>query len=695
MSALARATFFVALATALLGLGAGCSIVHHSDPGYRFPDSGIPMDGGADAPDAPEDVGIDAVEIDAAHCARTEGVCGDGLDDDCDGVVDCGDSDCLIAHASECCGMGGSPTVEQFNKTAGLWSTAADWVTPSDMSGRILVSGGDGALTDMGSGALVGMTNRACLGVDLGLELRFHLRALACTGTDCDGRMEVVVGPSTSFTGMLTDDLAIRGVAEESAGGRLRLEVVQGGQVRHTSMQPFEGNDTTIVVNLAPGLAGGQPAIVATVIAQAGSVTETLEEQLYVTQRDVYGTSSCHGLRLGVQGTGTHVALDDVSIAQLDCSNPARFDQVRNDADELDAVTLSVSNAAHATGWGRGGIGDPALVSARVAGTPRFMLLFDGSPVDRASDVIGRLPLAIGGADTTATSGTDLVLPSDCMLWTPRGTSHPSCMPLAETTAHYALVEAGTLAMRDPTFYPEQRTGDATSLRMAWVGEQAGMSGLYLYTTVTSVASSTRILGLPEPTPIEGETPTSCPSVRSPLLLPLLGSTTDWLLFYVCDAFPPVVHAALLTNDGTRDTATRLPDIELGPDQLGALAQQGITDVAGAVFDYAEAPTYRLWMTARPTPRTSVVLFAEGTPPRGSVAGTPPSFHAFPGNPVLTASSSVFGDCGAGCQLRGITATRIVDRPTQVRLLVERWVDTGAGLDYGLVPLEQIWPSDQ
>ncbi|MFO0682253.1 MAG: hypothetical protein U0234_09380 [Sandaracinus sp.] len=689
MRALALA---LALALGILAPTAGCSIVHHADPGYRPRDTG-PMDGGPD-PDAWEpDVGMDG-QTDAWMCPHTtEGECGDGLDDDCDGVVDCADSDCLIAHAAECCGMGGTPTVETFSKSGGLWSTSANWVTPADMSGRIVVAGSDGALTDMGTGALVGMTNRACLGVDLGLELRFQMRALPCTDAECDGRMEVVVGPSTSFTGMLTDDLAIRGVAESATSGRLRLEVVQGGQVRARSTQPFEGNDTTIVVNLAPGLASGQPAIVATVIAQAGGVSETLWTQEYVTQRDVYGTSSCHGLRLGIQGTGTHVALDDVSIAQLDCSNPARFDQVRNDADALDAVTLSVSNTAHTAGWGRGGIGDPALVSATVAGSARFMLLFDGSPVDRASDVIGRLPLAIGGADTTTTSGSDVVLPSDCNLWIPRGTSHPACMPLSETTSHYALVEAGTLAMRDPTFYPEQRTGDVTSLRMAWVGEQDGQSGLHLYTTVTNVASSTRVLGLPEATEIQGENET-CGSIRNPLLLPLLGSSTDWLLFYVCDAFPPRVHAALLQNDGTRDIATRLPDIELGPSQLGTLAQQGVTDIAGVVFDYPDAPTYRLWMTARPTPRSSVVLFAEGTPPAGSPAGTPPVFHAFPGNPVLTATSTVFGDCGAGCQLRGITATRVVGHRTQVRLLVERWVDTGTGLDYSLVPLEQIWPTD-
>ncbi len=681
-----------AVAVLALLASAGCSIVHRSDPGFRFPDAG-PMDGGP--PDAGEDpdVGTDA-QLDAWMCATSqEGECGNGLDDDCDGVVDCADSDCLLARQPECCGMGGTPTVERFNKSAGLWSTAADWVTPSDMSGRIVVAGSDGELTDMGSGPLVGMVSRACLRVDLGLELRFQLRALACTDAECDGRMEVVIGPSTSFTGMLTDDLAIRGVAESSASGQLRLEVVQGGQVRERSMRAFGANDTTIIVTLAPGVTGGQPAIVATVLAQAGSTTETITTQRFVTQRDVYGTSSCHGLRLGVQGTGTHVALDDVQISQLDCSNPARFDAVRDDADALDAVTMSVSDPGHATGWGRGGIGDPALVSASVSGAPRFMLFFDGSPVDRASDVIGHLPLAIGGADTTETSGGELVLPGDCALWTPRGTSHPSCMPLAETASHYALVEAGDLVMRDPTFYPEQRTGAVSSLRVAWVGEQAGQSGLHLYTTVMNVGSSTRILGLPEPTTIVGEDVASCGSIRSPLLLPLLGTPTDWLLFYVCEAFPPVVHAAVLHNDGTRDIATRI-ELELGPDQIGALAAQGITDIAGTVFEYADAPTYRLWMTARPTPRTSVVVFAEGRPPTGAPAGTPPAMVPFPGNPVLSASSTVFGDCGAGCQLRGVTATRVVGRPTQVRLLVERWVDTGAGLEYSLVPLEQIWPSD-
>jgi len=86
MRALALA---LALALGILAPTAGCSIVHHADPGYRPRDTG-PMDGGPD-PDAWEpDVGMD--DCDDASAVRYPGapdVC-DGLDDDCDGVVDCG-----------------------------------------------------------------------------------------------------------------------------------------------------------------------------------------------------------------------------------------------------------------------------------------------------------------------------------------------------------------------------------------------------------------------------------------------------------------------------------------------------------------------------------------------------------------------------------------------------------------------------
>lgn len=685
-----------ALVTTTLALVAltGCSIFNKPDRGrLDGGPSDVGLDGGVDGgADADAWVG-DAYVPDAWMCpgGNTEGMCSDGRDDDCDGLVDCADPDCVIAGAAACCTAGATAVTEHFDVTGGAWTTRGNWVDPLPATAI-----GTMGLSDLGTGATVGMVNNACLHVDLGMDVRFSMRALGCTGTGCNsGRLEVVIGPSTTFSGMLTDDLAIRGVA--TAPGVLRIEVVQGGTVRGASdMLSLGSGATDVVVTLSPGIANGRAAVVATVVASQGSMTQTIVSQIYVTNRDVFGTSSCHGLRLGVQGTGSAVALDDLRIAQLNCANPARFDHLSADSDTIDAVTVAVSNAGHTMGWGRGGIGDPAILEGTLAGstTHRFMLMFDGSPVDRASDVIGHLPLTIGAADTTYTgSGTSLVVTQDCAQWIPRGGAL-FCTPPPTASGSLLDPQTPSLVMRDPTFYPESQdpTMPISSFRVAWVGETAPGSALRLFTTTLNSTVGSRIGGVPAVT----TTDETC-SMRNPLLLPNIGTprTSDWYLFYLCDSFPPVVHAAILEGG----SATVVPGFALGETQLGPLARQGVTDIAGVVFDYVHGsehtPTYRLWLTTRPTTTESTVLFVEGTPPRDAPIDTFPEFVPFPGNPVLREDSTLFsGSCGVGCQLRGITATRLSTDPARVRLLVERWVDSGSGLTYGLVPLEQVWPAD-
>ena len=682
-----RALASFALALALIG----CSIFDKPDPsrldGGRSRDD-VGVDGGVDT-------GIDAASFDggidggdAAMCAHlSEGMCGDGRDDDCDGLIDCADPDCVVHQDPACCVSGTSAVTETFTKSAGIWTTASNWTAPASMSNAI----SSNALVEMGSGPLIGMVNTTCLHVDLGTELRFAFTASPCTGTDCDGRMEVVLGPSAMFNGMLTDDLAVRGIATE--GGPLRIEVVQGGSVRRSSTMPFGTLRTDVTITLSPGLARGMPAIVATVVATQGVLREELATQIYVTDRDIFGTSTCHGLHLGVQGVGRHVALDDVRIAQLDCSNPAHFTKVRDDAASLDATTMSVFDSTHMTGWGSGGIGDPALFEGAFGpAAPRgFTLLYDGSTFDRSTETFAHLPLSIGGADTRQLSMGEPVLVDDCSLWQPRG-SHVAACTAQPMASGNSIIESA-LVMRDPTLYPSNRNAASIdSFLVAWVGETTPGSGLVLYDTTLAPALTTRIGALPDPTPIENE---SCLSIRNPLLLPLVGGDANqWLVFYVCErtVFPPVVHAAVLSTGGT-SSAQRILDLELGPTQLGSLAQLGVIDIAGVVFEYAGAPTYRLWLVTRPTTMDTAVLYVEGSPPMASTDHIP-SFTSFAGNPVLTENSPVFGSCMSGCQLHGITATRISDDPTRVRLLVDRWVTAGAGETYSLIPLEQVWPRD-
>ncbi len=52
-------------------------------------------------PDAGPDVGIDAPTDTGPSCPTTETACTDGLDDDCDGLTDCADDDCLGAGCAD------------------------------------------------------------------------------------------------------------------------------------------------------------------------------------------------------------------------------------------------------------------------------------------------------------------------------------------------------------------------------------------------------------------------------------------------------------------------------------------------------------------------------------------------------------------------------------------------------------------
>lgn len=81
-----------------------------------IPDAGE-ADGGATdggSPDAGEDGGVDAGTIDGGFvrgCFRPEAACGDGFDNDGDGLADCADPDCAnqVCFTGQVCSMGTCP----------------------------------------------------------------------------------------------------------------------------------------------------------------------------------------------------------------------------------------------------------------------------------------------------------------------------------------------------------------------------------------------------------------------------------------------------------------------------------------------------------------------------------------------------------------------------------------------------------
>ena len=239
--------------------------------------------------------------------------------------------------------------------------------------------------------------------------------------------------------------------------------------------------------------------------------------------------------------------------------------------------------------------------------------------------------------------------------------------------------------MQDPAL-----VADGTSIRVVWAGERTGGDhNLRLFTDTLSVAPP----GGLEQLELEVLEET-CPSIRSPAIVPLVGSDpAEWLVFYVCtNAGSSEVHAAR----GPLTALTRT-SIVLGAAELGTVAANGVRDIAAVAFNYAvtpattpptRRPTYRLWLLTHGT--ESTVSFVEGT----AVMGGLPTFVPYAGNPIFTATEPDLGPCLGRCELHGIAATRVPGVPTRVQLMVERWDPGSATAPFALIPLRQSWPSD-
>lgn len=655
-----------AMVLAMVVLAGGCTLLNAPDRGlldagedaFVVPDGGVDgnVDAGPDAGDADTDASSCVVHAESDSCGNRQ-------DDDCDGLVDCADPDCVRVMAAECCDSGRATTIEDsftsllpsaWQRASGLPAVAFD------------------AVQDFGSGPLVGMVRQdmgtaACLEAELGTSLSFELHALSCAGAACEGHAEVVLGPSSEFRAgsSLQDDLGIRGT---NVGGSLQIDVTRGGTVVATRATGLGARPIRVDVALALGVVDGTSAIVATITLDRETVP--FVDNLFVVARRDVRTDLCPGLFLGIQGTGNHVTIDTLSITQLDCSNPSRVDP-SDGIPQLTATTFS------ALDWASGGIGSPAILARDDADVSlHLMVLFDGSLTDRGSAGLARLPLSIGGGDLRSGGA----MTANCNDWLPRaGIPDPTCGVVPEGVD--PLVTALPRAMQDPAM----AALDATNVLVLWAGERSESDrALELHAdSLFLVPGRTRTLSVSPPLAIAAET---CRSIHSPQIVPLVGGAAgEWLLFYICDSHPSEVHAAR----GTLASLARVEDIVLGPNELGPSAEGGVSDMAAVVFQYAGQPTYRLWLLTH-GPAGAVLSFAEGT----AAPGGTPTFLPYAGNPILQADEPDLGPCLGRCELHGVAATRVPGVPTLVQLLIERWDTGSATAPYALIPLRQSWPSD-
>jgi hypothetical protein len=659
-----------AVACFVLLIAGGCTILNRPDRS-RLDAGG---DAGVDAFVFPEDAneaGIDAfldggvdANADAYVChPAAEELCGNRTDDTCDGLVDCADPDCVRAMAPECCDSGRARTIrDDFNMlTSSTWQRV----------GTLPALGLSMSVEDFGTGGVVGMVRQdmgtaACLQAELGGSFSFTLQALDCSGPDCAGFAEVVVGPSSEFrAGSALDvDLGIRATSRD---GALTVDVMRGTTVVAGGTRTFGLAAVTIVVQLALGVVDTPTGPRGALVARIQMDGEEVLDDVLVLFRDDVRTDLCPGVFFGIQGTGNDVVVDTLSITQLDCSNPSRVDP-------SDGIPVMTAATFSATDWASGGIGSPAILEREDLSDPsrRVMVLFDGSTTDRGSSALGRLPLSIGGGDLR----TGTMMTANCNDWLARaGDSMPACemaMP---------LVTLPPRAMRDPAMVV-----DGSNVRVLWAGERSDTDRhLALYAGLLDPGvARTSTLTVAEPLTIESE---MCASIHSPQIVPLVGAPGEWLVFYVCADGVAEVHMAR----GALGSLVRVPGVDgvLGPAELGPVATSGVSDVAAVVFNYAGVPTYRLWLLTH-GPDGALVSFAEGTAAPGEV----PVFEPYAGNPIFGATDPDLGPCLGECELHGIAATRVPGAPTRVQLLVERWDTGNVGAPYALIPLRQSWPSD-
>jgi hypothetical protein len=669
---------------ALALLLCGCSVFNRPDPGHldaAVPDMG-PLDGGPpdmgmDPDMGPPDMGLDAPDAWSCPGGDTETACGDGADNDCDGLVDCGDPDCVRMGATECCAAGTSVFSESFNSTTLSMTRWAGTVTNGALDGMRLGTFPPPPMIE----AMVaqGPTGPLCLQPELGLRIQATFVFATCT--DCSGSVDLVVGPTTRVVtgGTLQEDLAIRGTNEADG---LHLRVFSGPDERGHTTMALGSAAATVTIDLSPTVVDGVSYIGAHVAVSGMSGPETLVDNLPIVQRDRLQRDSCgdnaRGMFLGVQGSGTGVRIDQIDVTQSDCPGPTSFAPSGTGA--LTQVTFGADGVAPGTGWASGGVGDPSLSRVRqdtTMGTPyEWLVLYDASSTFRSSEPFASLPLSLGGGSRRGAS----TLPPDASSWIPRrgmsagasGTPYSRGTPDRPMRDPTVGIGPNGLLMNSPVMWAE-RVGPGDTYQL--------MRGTLPYSTSSDIDPMDRTA-----VAIGNET---CASLRSPLLLPRLGDTDGgWVLFYVCADGRGEVHVATATAAFT--TIERIPGVVLGRDELGASASLGVIDVAGAGWMYGSTPLYRLWMVTRAATGASVA-FAEGTvsPSMASASFTP-----FPGNPVLTADDPAFGRCALQCEIHGISATRWPDGGARnlVQLLVERWETTATTTTYGLVPLAQRYP---
>lgn len=673
-------------------------------------------DGGADGGD-----GCDAGCCGAGCCEDSdcgvdagarpyEWVCDDNDDNDDDGLEDCADADCA-SHAT-CCADGGVELIP------GDWSApeldllwhhlprASPTSSPARQTedGVVMLTGWDDAVPHA-------LAFHTCVSLALGATLTFDVIATA-RDTTC----ETSPGPCNEYAAMVLT------AAHDTAPGQPffeELAIRVHGDARGIPGRPAISNQAVLRVTQA-GVQRGEPLVIdpavryrvtlrvaPSVTASRASLQADLElrrvddlsaspailSNIFIAMQDdlVRGTTGCQevgGLYVGVEMVGNQGArLGPVHATSLTCVNPSQFQTSPAGTTTLTSESLGVPES-----YGGAHVGAPTLGSSfndASHSVQRWDLFFEATNEATELDDFG-----VGYALAHARTATFGGLPVD---WTtsstPRlGSDPPSC--LGGGTCNEPSV-------RDP-FLLLTRSPDDVLQRFDLVfAEEAATGGHTLRVARDVDKSPNAALGSSTDLMVSDA---DCVDLRDPAILPVVGGTGGYWLFFTCVRVSEVgeVRAVRLEDDfSLRDGSVQRV---ITPATVGPLAAQGVSGAEPIVRSHATGLTLQVWAVARDAGGTrSLVLMtgqlsaedvADGGVSEAPPLETLPELHPYLANPVLRSAAPAFGGCPGICRITGVAVSETAGNHDELRFLVARRVFVNADNVFSeLVPLTQIWRS--
>jgi hypothetical protein len=660
------------IAFVLLLAAGGCSLLAAPDAVIpNEPDVGSRDGGGIDG--GPHDGG----PMDGC-VASTELACGDGIDNDCDGLVDCVDYDC--AARPQCCSGGGTTTEFDWTNLTGWRPVPAGGFSPQTRDNRLVSFGDD----------VAAIVRSACQPMELGMQIETTFYPHG-TGESFAAIVLTPTDERASNTDRLLDDLAV------TVNQQGDVTVTQAGAPLAPPILGFAGVDEAlgVTVSITPGLAEEQPAMLATVeIRRNGAdATLVLDAHPFLRRTDLIRAPGCErvsGLHVGLEGSAAGVHLGTFRQSGLACADPSHFEAPPSGEDRV-LVSQPAPAAFLNLGlgpWAGGGAAAPALVASKVNAASsdiRWDVFVDAADVDRRVELINDIGFSIGHSVSSDSWELWNAPPAPVL-----GSCHPSCvgMPPVGCTAM-----CGVPSVREPSVIGVMNSDNVLS-ELLVAAAQRTPEPPFAYTLVfAATVPPDDTSWAPRPV-IFAEA--MCDSYRHPSLVPAGPRAVDhgYWLFFTCEKSGDVseIHAARLQSTGAI-AAQPVPVLRAA--DLGAYAAGGVSAAevlmqfrtSGSTFD----AVYRMWFVARDRGGARVTVgVAQAQVTSQTSVPDPPAFAAYPANPVLP-SAAVLGEPCSDCRLTGLAAAQLPEDVHRVRLLVARSVNTAMGLRYELVPMEQDW----